>query len=109
MATGVMVMLIGLPIPVAGMLAASFVMGACNTVLGPAWVNSLQEHVPGHLLGRVTSVDYLGSFICLPLGYALGGWAAEQVGPAPVFIIGGALQTALIALGLLHPQVRSLD
>ena len=109
MATGVMVMLIGLPIPVAGMLAASFVMGACNTVLGLAWVNSLQEHVPGHLLGRVTSVDYLGSFICLPLGYALGGWAAEQVGPAPVFIIGGALQTALIALGLLHPQVRSLD
>lgn len=109
MVAGVMVMLIGLPIPIPGILVASFMIGVCNTILGLAWVNSLQEHVPGHLLGRVTSVDYLGSFILLPLGYAVGGWASERVGPALVFVIGGALQTALIALGLLHPKVRSFD
>ena len=109
MLIGVMVIAIGLPIPIPGILLASLIIGACNTTLGLVWVNTLQEYVPRHLLGRVTSVDYLGSFILLPAGYALGGWAADLVGAPLVFVIGGALQTALIALGLLHPQVRSLD
>jgi MFS family permease len=109
MLVGVMVILVGLPIPIPLLLAASLVMGACNTTLGLVWINSLQEYVPRHLLGRVTSVDYLGSFILLPVGYAVGGWAAEETGPAVVFVIGGALHSGLIALGLLHPQVRRLD
>jgi MFS family permease len=109
MLIGVMVIMIGLPIPIPGILLASFIIGACNTTLGLVWVNTLQEYVPRHLLGRVTSVDYLGSFILLPAGYAVGGWAADRAGAPLVFVIGGALQTVLIALGLLHPQVRSLD
>lgn len=109
MLTGLMVVLIGLPVSAYVLLLAAFVMGVSGAVLGLVWVNTLQERVPAHLLGRVTSVDYLGSFILLPVGYAFGGWAAEQVGPALVFIIGGTLQTLLIALGLLHRDVRSLD
>lgn len=109
MAIGLLVLVMGLPIPVQGILGASFVIGACNTVLGLVWVNTLQELVPQHLLGRVTSVDYLGSYVFLPVGFAIGGWAAKLLGPAPVFVIGGALQTVLVALGLLHPKVRSLD
>jgi hypothetical protein len=109
MLVGVMVILIGPHIPIPVLLAASLVMGMANTILGLVWVNSLQEYVPRHLLGRVTSVDYLGSFILLPVGYAVGGWAAEQMGAPLVFVIGGALQTMLIALGLLHSQVRCLD
>lgn len=109
MLIGIMVMLIGLPIPIPAILVASFIIGACNTILGLVWVNTLQETVPGHLLGRVTSIDYLGSYILLPVGYAFGGWASDLVGAPLVFIIGGAAETALIALGLLHPQVRSLD
>jgi DHA3 family tetracycline resistance protein-like MFS transporter len=109
MAIGVLVLLMGLPIPVQGILVASFLIGACSTVIGLVWVNTLQELVPQHLLGRVTSVDYLGSYVLLPVGFAIGGWAARLLGPAPVFVIGGALQTVLVALGLVHPQVRSLD
>lgn len=109
MAIGLMVVLIGLPVPRAVILAAAFVIGACNSALGLIWVNTLQECVPQHLLGRVTSIDYLGSYLLLPLGYAFGGWAAEQVGTPLVFITGGVVQTGLICLGLLHPQVRSLD
>jgi hypothetical protein len=45
----------------------------------------------------------------LPVGYAVGGWAADVVGPSLVFVIGGAFEAALIALGLLHPRIRSLD
>jgi DHA3 family tetracycline resistance protein-like MFS transporter len=109
MLIGVLVVAIGLPITIPGILLASLMIGACNTILSLVWVNTLQEFVPRNLLGRVTSVDYLGSYLLLPLGYALGGWAAEAIGPSLVFILGGTLQTALIALGLLHPKVRSLD
>ena len=106
---GIMVTVLGLPIPTVGFLAESFVIGACNTILGLVWVNTLQERVPRHLLGRVTSIDYLGSYILLPLGYAAGGWAIELAGPATVFIVGGVIETLLIALGLLHPEIRALD
>jgi MFS family permease len=106
---GIMVTLIGLPIPIPAILVASAVIGACNATLGLAWINSLQELVPRHLLGRVTSVDYLGSYLFLPLGFAFGGWAAERFGAPLVFIFGGALQTLLVLLGLLHPRVRSVD
>ncbi len=109
MVIGLMVILIGLPIPIPAILGASFMIGACNTILGLVWVNTLQEMVPNQLLGRVSSVDSLGSFILLPVGYGVGGWAAEALGAPLVFILGGALQTGLIFLGLMHPQVRSLD
>jgi MFS transporter, DHA3 family, tetracycline resistance protein len=109
MAIGILVLVMGLPIPVQGLLVASLLIGACNTLVGLVWVNTLQEVVPQHLLGRVTSVDYLGSYLLLPVGFAVGGWAAKLLGPAPVFVIGGALQALLVALGLLHPRVRSLD
>jgi hypothetical protein len=109
MAGGVLVMAMGLPITVPGILAASLGFGASNTVLGLAWVNSLQEKVPRRLLGRVTSVDYLGSSALAPVGFALGGWAAALIGPSMVFVIGGALETLLVGLGLLHPQIRRMD
>ena len=106
---GIMVIMIGLPIPIPGILLASAVIGACNATLGLAWINSLQELVPRHLLGRVTSVDYLGSYLFLPLGFAFGGWAAERFGAPSVFIFGGALHTLLVLIGLLHPRVRTVD
>lgn len=106
---GLMVISIGLPIPAPAILGASFLIGACNTILGLVWVNTLQETVPHHLLGRVSSVDLLGSFILLPIGYGVGGWAVETLGAPLVFIIGGALETGLILLGLTHPKVRLLD
>jgi MFS family permease len=106
---GIMVVMIGLPIPIPGILLASAVIGACNATLTLTWVNSLQEMVPRHLLGRVTSVDYMGSYVFLPVGFAFGGWAAERFGAPQVFIIGGVLQTIFVLLGLLHPRVRAVD
>jgi len=61
------------------------------------------------LLGRLTSVDYLGSSALVPLGEAVGGWATERLGSSAVFIIGRKFLTLLVALGLLHPDIRSMD
>ena len=109
MMVGVLVCAIGLPIPIAGVLVAAFGIGVFNSILGLIWTHSLQESVPRNLFGRVSSVDYLGSYLLLPVGYAVGGWATQQLGPAMVFVVGGALQAALIALGLSHPKVRQFD
>ena len=109
MLIGIMVVLIGLPISIPGVLVAAFVMGGANTALGLIWVNTLQEQIPRELQGRVSSIDFLGSSLLAPVGYAVGGWATELLGPALIFIVGGILQTGLIGLGLLHPKIRSLD
>jgi DHA3 family tetracycline resistance protein-like MFS transporter len=109
MLVGIMVAVIGLPITIYGILMAAFVIGGANTALGLIWINTLQELIPREMQGRVSSVDYLGSSLLEPAGYAIGGWATQLLGPVFVFIVGGLLQTGLIGLGLLHPKVRNLD
>jgi hypothetical protein len=65
--------------------------------------------VPGELLGRVYSIDALGSFVLLPIRFSLSGWATELLGAPTVFLIGGLGTIALASLGLLHPAIRGLD
>jgi DHA3 family tetracycline resistance protein-like MFS transporter len=106
---GLMLLAIGLPLPAVGVSIAFFVQGAAFEVLGLAWINTLQEFIPGDLLGRVSSVDALVSSGLLPIGYGLAGIAADHLGASLVFVLGGAISAALIALGLLHPAIRALD
>ena len=73
------------------------------------WLNALQECVPREKLGRVSSIDYLGSSLLEPVGLTVGGWATQWLGPALVFVAGGVLQACILVLGLLHPAVRKLD
>jgi DHA3 family tetracycline resistance protein-like MFS transporter len=69
----------------------------------------MQELVPNDRLGRVTSIDLLGSFALLPVGFGLAGWATNAFGAATVCVIGGALTVGVAALGLAHPAIRALD
>ncbi len=65
--------------------------------------------VPPEQLGRVSSIDWLGSFALLPIGYGLTGWAVEQWGAAAVCVVGGGVTIALSLLALWHPKVRGLE
>jgi hypothetical protein len=70
----------------------------------------LQQRIPPDKLGRVVSVDALGSFGLIPIGYAITGWATELLGAALVFVIGGGLTVVVAALVLIgHPAIRGLD
>ncbi len=109
MLTGMALSVIGLFLTPGVFLLAAVIIGGGNAVLGLIWVNAIQEQVPRDLQGRVSSIDYLGSSLLGPVGYLVGGWVTPFLGPALVFFIGGALQTGLISLGLLHPKVRHLD
>lgn len=109
MMAGVMLVAIGLLTSVAGVSVAVFIQGAALTTLGLAWTSTLQEFVPSDLLGRVSSIDMLVSSALVPIGYGVAGIAADRLGAAPVFILGGAIGAAIIALGLLHPAIRAVD
>lgn len=106
---GLMLAVFGFAPPLYVLAAAAFVNGFALELAGLAWVNTLQERVPNDLLGRVSSIDSLGSFALLPLGFALAGWATDAFGPDTVFVVGG-LTTALVAVfAFLNPTVRHFD
>jgi MFS family permease len=85
------------------------IMGAAATTFGLIWTNSMQELVAKDMLGRVSSIDYLGSYILLPIGFAVAGWATDRFGPALVFIVSGSFTAVLALLALLHPAIRKKD
>ena len=107
--TGLSFFVFGLAVPLSVIISAAFVGGLSISMFGLIWTNTLQELVPGEKLGRVSSIDALGSFVLLPVGYAVAGWATDLVGAPLVFAVGGAVTTLLALAGLLHPAIRHLD
>jgi DHA3 family tetracycline resistance protein-like MFS transporter len=106
---GLMLLAMGLPIGMTWVSVAFIVQGAAISTLGLGWTNTLQEFVPADLLGRVASIDLLVSEGLLPVGYGLAGILADRLGAPTVFVLGGAIAVLVIALGLLHPAVRTVD
>lgn len=53
---------------------------------GVCWETAMQDHVPHHLLARVTSWDILASFVGMPLGQALAGVLGERYGVTNVLV-----------------------
>lgn len=106
---GAMLIVFGLAGNLAGLVVAAFVYGIGISTANLVWTNTLQERVPGEQLGRVTSVDALGSFVLLPVGFAVAGVLTDAFGPARVFLAGGAIAASLGAVMLLVPSIRRLD
>jgi MFS family permease len=106
---GLALFVFGLPVGFAGLALAALINGAALEISGLAWMNALQSQVPAEKLGRVASVDALGSFALLPIGYGLAGWATEWLGAPLVFMLGGGLTTLVVLLAYHHPAVRALD
>jgi DHA3 family tetracycline resistance protein-like MFS transporter len=106
---GILLLFFGLKFPIPVLIGSMFIYGFSFCVFGMIWNNTLQEMVPHEMLGRVYSIDALGSFVFLPIGFALAGWATDRVGAPAVFLIGGFSTIALALLGLSHPAIRNLD
>jgi len=106
---GVLLLLFGFKFPIPVLIASMFVYGFSFSVFGLIWNNTLQEMVPHEMLGRVYSIDGLGSFVLMPIGFALAGWATDLIGAPTIFLIGGFSTIALALIGLSHPAIRNLD
>jgi DHA3 family tetracycline resistance protein-like MFS transporter len=99
----------GLPLGAAGLLVSALVIGFGEVAVGLAWTNALQDHVPDELLGRVYSLDYLGSAALIPVGYLVAGVASDAFGPSAVFLTGGLVSALILAAMTALPQIRALD
>jgi MFS family permease len=78
-------------------------------IFGLIWEISLQEMVPQEAFGRVASLDLLGSFALLPIGYILVGWLADLIGGVTTIAIFAGLGIACISLILCVPSIRKFQ
>jgi MFS family permease len=103
-------LLLGLSIPQAYApwlaILANTLIGFGLGTFGFIWVTLMQELVPKELLGRVSSIDQLGAWSLLPLGYALTGVATDRFGPSFVFLVASLGNILLALIALIVPAIR---
>jgi MFS family permease len=73
------------------------------------WATIKQHHVPGRLLGRVSSIDWLISIGLLPISYALTAPAVSLVGVRTTLIGASLVGTAATAAALFLPGMRAIE
>ena len=87
-------------------LITSFILHALFQLGEVIWITMLQQNVPRHLLGRVTSLDWLISLGLAPLSYAITGPLSAAFG-AQLTMVGTALVGAVLMMSLYFvPGVR---
>lgn len=91
------------------LIAMALMNGAALELAHLIWTNSLQELVPNEKLGRVVSIDNMGSFALMPIGFGLAGWAAENFGAPLVFVVGGVATILMCAAPLFLRAIREFD
>ena len=96
------------PIVPATLLFAA-VFGAQIVGVGVLWTTAVQKHVPRELLGRVTSIDFFGGSLLLPLAPVIFAAVVAAFGPAAALVLGGTIGVAITALLLLVPSIRELE
>ncbi len=65
--------------------------------------------VPEDKFGRVASLDMLGSFALLPLGYLLTGWGGNQYGNETIHVTLCIAILVIVFLALMHKNVRRFN
>ncbi|MGH2844655.1 MAG: MFS transporter [Thermoleophilaceae bacterium] len=93
---------------VALLAAAAFLSGAGMMLGNSVWESTLQRHVPGESLSRVSSYDWFGSLAFYPLGLAVWGPVAAAIGISTSLWIAFALFMAAAVALLAVPDVRRL-
>ena len=99
------------PQPAAPIIApiASALVGFGLACFNTIWFTVLQEMIPSNKLGRVISIDSLGSFAMIPIADALGGIATDHFGPALIFLVAGIANFIFNGSALLVREVRKLE
>jgi hypothetical protein len=90
-------------------MAVSFIAEGSIAVLIVIWFTTMQRLVPGELLGRVSSLDWMISILGTPVSFLVVGPLAKAFGADAVLIAAGvlgAIATLVFAMmpGALDPE-----
>jgi MFS family permease len=107
--TALYALALGLAAPTLAIAVAGFVSGACEGVLDVIWITTLQQRVTRTALARVSSYDTVGSFIFMPIGFALAGPTADALGTSTVLIAAAGFSITSGVVVALVPSVRGLS
>jgi hypothetical protein len=98
----------GSGVGLAAMCALQLVAGIGVTAFFTLWEVTLQEHVPGGELSRVSSFDYLAGTVLMPIGTAAVGPVATALGAHTTLLGMSAIGIACALAFLAVPEVRAL-
>jgi DHA3 family tetracycline resistance protein-like MFS transporter len=91
------------------LMIVSLIFNAFESAGFIVWSTAKQRHVPPHLLGRVSSLDWLISTGLLPLSFALTGPASAALGARTTLIAAGALGAIVTLAALMLPGMRAIE
>jgi MFS family permease len=94
--------------PLALVLVCGFATGWGFSLMMIWWETALAQHIPPHLLSRVSSYDWMGSLALLPLGFLLAGPLAGALGAQTVLELGSIIGLALLLIALIPRSTREL-
>ncbi|WP_373446981.1 MFS transporter [Saccharibacillus sp. O23] len=107
--SGVALLLLSVITWVPGLVMAMVLEGFGMMMFMIIWEISLQELVPAESFGRVASLDMLGSFALLPVGYLLVGRLADTIGGIPSIAIFACAGIAILLTALCSPHIRRFN
>jgi DHA3 family tetracycline resistance protein-like MFS transporter len=91
------------------LMLACLVFNALETAGTIVWATVKQRHVPGAMLGRVSSLDWLISIGLLPISFALTAPVAGLVGVRATLVGAGLLGAAITIAALFLPGMRDIE
>jgi MFS family permease len=91
------------------LMLASVAFNLLETAGTIVWATMKQRHVPGQMLGRVSSLDWLISIGLLPVSFALTAPLSAAFGVRATLIGAGVAGAAATLGGLLLPGMRAVD
>lgn len=94
------------PVPVlaVGTAVGFAVVALCNEIK----VSVQQQIFPGHVLSRISALDWMISLTCMPIGYATAAPIAHACGTRAALIAAAVLLAVPFPLMALSPGVRAI-
>jgi MFS family permease len=99
---------LGLPASTVVIAVAGFFCGITEGLIEVIWITTLQQRVTQTALARVSAYDTMGSFVLMPVGFALAGPAAEAFGVRSVLFFAAGFALAASVFVAFLPSVRGL-
>ncbi len=91
------------------LMIACLIFNALEAAGTIVWATIKQRHVPGSMLGRVSSLDWLISIGLLPLSFALTAPVAGLIGARATLIGAAAIGGAITLAALFLPGMRDIE